>query len=98
MPRSINVPWPSFFGERATHIEFIMLITSSYLMAVLLWVVRGSSLWMLLPLISVPMAWSTARGVMIQTRSVLNEALALTARLSLLYGVLLAIGLIISSK
>ncbi len=85
-------------GERATRIEFIILITSSYLMAVLLWVVRGSSLWMLLPLISVPMAWSTARGVMIQTGSVLNEALALTARLSLLYGVLLAIGLIISSK
>jgi len=85
-------------GERATRMEFIMLITSSYLMAVLLWVVRGSSLWMLLPLISVPLAWSTARVVMIQTGSVLNEALALTARLSLFYGVLLAVGLLLSSK
>jgi 1,4-dihydroxy-2-naphthoate polyprenyltransferase len=84
-------------GERATRMEFIILIISSYIMAVLLWVVGRSSLWMLLPLISVPLAWSTARVVIIQTGSALNEALALTARLSLVYGVLLAVGIVLSS-
>jgi 1,4-dihydroxy-2-naphthoate polyprenyltransferase len=85
-------------GKRATRLEFILLITSSYVMVVLLWFVRGSSLWMLLPLISAPMAWNTARVVMIRTGSILNEALALTARLSLIYGALLAAGIILSSK
>jgi 1,4-dihydroxy-2-naphthoate polyprenyltransferase len=85
-------------GDRATRIEFILLITASYLMTVLLWVVRGQSLWMLLPMISAPLAFKTSRVVIIQTGSVLNEALASTARLSLIYGVLLAVGLVFSSR
>jgi 1,4-dihydroxy-2-naphthoate octaprenyltransferase len=85
-------------GERATRVEFVMLIATSYLITVLPWVVGDLNPWMLLPLISVPLAWRTARVVMVLTGSVLNESLAMTARLSLIYGVLLAAGIVLSSK
>ena len=84
-------------GERTTRIEFALLLAASYFLTVLLWELKGQNLWMLLPLLSIPFAWKTGRMVMVRIGPVLNEALASTARLSLIYGVLLSAGIILSS-
>ena len=45
-------------------------------------------------LLSVPVAWKTGRVVFTQTGSVLNQALAATGKLTLIFGVLFSVGVI----
>ena len=83
-------------GAKAARKEFVWLVAASYLAAVLLWFMKDTNPWMLLPLVSVPFALRTARKVISTRGPALNEALASTALLSLLYGVLLSAGLALS--
>lgn len=83
-------------GERATCREFVWLVAASYLAAVMLWIMKDMNPLMLLPFVSVPYAFKTTRKVLSTGGAALNEALASTALLSLLYGVLLSAGLALS--
>jgi 1,4-dihydroxy-2-naphthoate octaprenyltransferase len=49
--------------------------------------------WVLLPLLALPLAVPPGRLVLGQTGAVLNQALAGTARLQLIFGLLFALGL-----
>lgn len=83
-------------GPRATVAEYVLLLGSAYLVPVALVVAGWASIAVLLPLVSVPLAvpllWSVQAG---GDPRRLNPVLRRTARLSLAFAILFAIGLAI---
>jgi 1,4-dihydroxy-2-naphthoate octaprenyltransferase len=81
------------FGKAWSRAEFIGLSTLSYLAPLWFWVGLGFSAWILLPLLTVPYALTTARAVL--TLDQFKDLVPMTpraGRLLLAYAVLLAIG------
>jgi 1,4-dihydroxy-2-naphthoate polyprenyltransferase len=82
-------------GRRGTQIEFLLLLVVAYTTLLVLWG-RSGNTWLLLPFLTLPLAvrlWQT-----ISTHAdgpTLNAALAGTARLSLLFSLALAGGLLL---
>jgi 1,4-dihydroxy-2-naphthoate octaprenyltransferase len=76
---------------------FLLLVGGAYI-SVLLWVLaRPALLPILLVLLALPQAYSTTRLIWSgETRASLNQALRASAQLHLQFGVLLALGLVIS--
>ena len=74
--------------------EYVLLLVAAYSVPVILWHMGACSIAVLLPLLSLPMA--IRLGHLVGTRSglVLNQALASTARLALLYSLLFGLGLL----
>lgn len=87
--RTLVVRFGTAFGQA----EYLVAIAVSALVPVLLWATGRASLWVLLPLASLPLAMGPAKLVLEQRGAVLNQALAGTARLQLVFGVLFALGL-----
>jgi 1,4-dihydroxy-2-naphthoate octaprenyltransferase len=83
-------------GARATRIEYISLLAGAYAILVFLWLFSQISGWIMLPLISIPMAMLIARIIYMTEGPALNRALAMTANLSLIFSLLLSIGLTLS--
>lgn len=84
-------------GDRGTRLEYTALQAGAYAMPAIFWLDGKTSVWILLPILSLPLAirlnrivWKTQGG------PVLNHTLAGTAKLALVFSVLLAIGLILS--
>jgi 1,4-dihydroxy-2-naphthoate octaprenyltransferase len=81
------------FGTRVAQTEYVALLCIAYMMPFVVYFWRLASVWVLLPLATLPIGvrWmafvATRRGV------ALNDALVGTARLLLIYGVLLTIGI-----
>jgi 1,4-dihydroxy-2-naphthoate octaprenyltransferase len=82
-------------GIRGSQIEYVLLLVSAYAIPIILWISDRMPAWVLLPLLSVPIAvylmrliWKNPDG------PILNQALAKTAMLALGYSLLLAIGII----
>mgnify|MGYP001568276423 FL=1 len=76
-------------GDRATRWQFAALLGAAYAVAVAM--AFASSLWLLLPLVSLPLAVRVAAPVMRGSEGrALNLTLKGTARLTLVYGLLLA--------
>lgn len=83
-------------GERATLIEYRLLLLVAYLMPLLLWLVAGRSVWVLLPWLTLPLAVRLAIGIARAADGpTFNTLLAGTARLSLLFCLFLATGLLL---
>ena len=80
------------FGKPAARGEYIAMIVLAYASTVLIawW---SASPWPLLSLLSLPLAVRGVRSVLRDEGTVLNDTLALTAKLLAVYGLLLAIGL-----
>jgi 1,4-dihydroxy-2-naphthoate octaprenyltransferase len=85
-------------GERGSRIEYLLLLATAYAIPFILWLGGVSSARVILPVLSLPLAiyltrliWKSAGG------PELNEALASTAKLVLIYSCLLSIGLILSN-
>ncbi len=83
-------------GERGSRIEYLLLLGWAYAIPVILWLGSRSSVWVILPIVSLPSAlflmrsvWSDSDGM------ILNRALANTAKLALVYSLLLSIGLLL---
>jgi 1,4-dihydroxy-2-naphthoate octaprenyltransferase len=51
---------------------------------------------LLLPLLSLPLAWPLVRSILHESGRALNKTLAGTARLSLVFSLLLALGFLLS--
>jgi 1,4-dihydroxy-2-naphthoate octaprenyltransferase len=85
-------------GENLTKIEYALLLGLAYGFIIMTWMIGWASFWLLLPLLSLPWAVALTWSVM-QSKidSGLNILLAKTARLSLIYSVLLSIGVIMSA-
>jgi 1,4-dihydroxy-2-naphthoate octaprenyltransferase len=83
-------------GERGAKLEYTLLLTGAYILPIAIWLGGVASGWILLASLSFPMAYSLNRRIR-QTSGgpVLNQALAQTAKLALVFSVLLAIGLIL---
>ena len=84
-------------GERGSRIEYLLLLTTAYAIPFILWLSGRNSVWVILPVFSLPLAFSLTRLIWAGAAgAVLNEALAGTAKLALVYSLLLSIGLVLS--
>jgi 1,4-dihydroxy-2-naphthoate octaprenyltransferase len=82
-------------GRRATRFEYLLLVAGAYLLLPLGPLLGLASAWALLPLLTLPLAVGLVRTVFSVEGRPLNRALAGTGRLHMLFGVLLAIGLLL---
>jgi 1,4-dihydroxy-2-naphthoate polyprenyltransferase len=81
------------FGVAFGKAEYVACVVLSALVPVGLVAAGITTPWALLPLLSLPLAIAPLRVLFTQTGSALNQALAGTARLQLVFGVLFALGL-----
>lgn len=84
-------------GRRGTQVEYVLLLLIAYLTPLWLWLGEGGSPWVLLPWLSLPLTMPLLRAVFTTQGKPLNATLAGTARLSLLFSILLAAGLLIAA-
>lgn len=83
-------------GRRPTQIEYLVLLALAYLTPLILWWHQGGWPLLLLPWLTAPLALRLARTLLrAKDGPTFNQTLAGTARLSLLFSLLLAIGLIL---
>lgn len=83
-------------GLKYTRLEYVLLLAVAYAAPPLFLVAGWSSVWVLLPWLTLPLAWRTARTIYQTTEGLpLNEALANTANLDLLFSILFSLGLVI---
>jgi 1,4-dihydroxy-2-naphthoate octaprenyltransferase len=91
-------------GPRGTQVEYLLLLAIAYLAAGALAWLRGAGpdgmeargLWLLLPWLTLPLAYRLRREMQTLEGGALNQTLAGTARLSLLFSLLLALGLLLA--
>lgn len=83
-------------GRRGTQIEYALLLLFAYLTPLWLWLGMGKTAWIFLPWLTLPLAIPLLRAVFTTAGQVLNGTLAGTARLSLIYSLLLAVGLLLA--
>jgi 1,4-dihydroxy-2-naphthoate octaprenyltransferase len=85
------------FGTAFTRAEITALVAFAYAWPFVAWLGLGLDAWVLLPLVSAPLAWSTVRTV--RTESVRERLHPLTpamARLAVIHSVLLSVGIALS--
>ena len=83
-------------GRNAARGEYAVLLLVAYATPFVLWLVFGMSPWVLLALLSLPLAVRLARTVFTTTSGpAMNKALAGTAQLLAIFGALLALGIIL---
>jgi len=83
-------------GRRGTLAEYGGLLALAYAMPVVMLAVHVAAPWVLLTWLSLPLALILWRNVRSLEGRALNQILANTARLELVYGALLALGLVLS--
>jgi 1,4-dihydroxy-2-naphthoate octaprenyltransferase len=80
-------------GPRATRIEFIALLVFAYALVPDFWLLGAASPWVLLPLLTLPLAIGLARAVSAEAGGpALNAALAKTAQLAFVFSLFFAVG------
>jgi 1,4-dihydroxy-2-naphthoate octaprenyltransferase len=80
-------------GPVGSRVEYFVLLAVAFAVPFVLFARAGHSLWLLLPLVSAPLALSPARRMARQSGAALNPALGETARLQMVFGVLFALAL-----
>ena len=83
-------------GERGAKLEYLLLVIGAYIMPAAFFFSGGFSVWVLLPLISIPLSIPNIIAVHKDKGPSLNMVLAKTAALSLVFSLLLSAGLVIS--
>ena len=85
-------------GEYGTKIEFSGLLICSYIAILITWFTGAVTFWALMPFLSLPLGISLVRRIwMGGAGHELNQLLAATAGLSLIFSLLLALGLVLST-
>ena len=79
------------------YLEYLLLLAMAYLIPPLLWLAGLTTPWAMLAWVSLPAAWPTIRLVLTQSGRLLNQALAGSARLALIYALLFSVGLILGA-
>jgi 1,4-dihydroxy-2-naphthoate octaprenyltransferase len=82
-------------GTRGTRIEYLLLLAIAYATPLLMCLIGVTGPWVTLAWLSLPLGISTIRLVLTEQGPVLNQALAGTARLTLIYALLFAAGLMV---
>jgi 1,4-dihydroxy-2-naphthoate octaprenyltransferase len=83
-------------GQRGARVEYVTLLACGYLMPVFLFFVQQGSAWVLLPLLTLPLAAFLCLTVCQKEGPVLNDTLAGTARLTIGFSLLFSVGLLLS--
>lgn len=83
------------FGTGGAQIEYTLLVTGAYLSPLLMWLTGVSTAWVLLAWLSLPLTRPLLQLIWHEKGRALNQALAGTARLELVYGLLFSAGLIV---
>lgn len=83
-------------GQQATRMEYLALIMGAYILPALWFLSRKFPIWILLPLLSLPLAAVLVNKVRDADGTALNPVLGGTASLSLAYSLLLAVGIVLS--
>lgn len=84
-------------GRSSTIMNYRLLLLLSYMMPFVLWVTGVRSPFILLPLLTLPFAWKMWQEVNVCKGSELNETLAKTAKLSLMFSLAFAAGLAVGN-
>ncbi len=82
-------------GRGATRAQYVLFLAVAYLVPLSLWIMGMLPGWFWLPWLTLPLAYSAARGVMRHEGARLNAMLKATGRLHLLFGLLLAASLLL---
>lgn len=85
-------------GRNRTIVEYKLLLLLSYFVPPAMIFAGVAEIYILLPLLTLPMAWLLAKRIIYEKGALLNELLAGTARLSLVYSLLFATGLVSGSS
>ncbi len=86
-------------GERGSRLEYLLLLGTAYAIPFVLWLGERQSAWLTLPSLSLPLAVSLMRFIWKSAGGpALNQALASTASLALIYSLLLAAGLVLAMQ
>ena len=84
-------------GRAKTVLEYRLLLLFSYLMPIVMWATGVRTWYILLPLLSLPLGIKLWKEVEVCVGSELNNTLAKTAKLSLMFSLAFAIGLIVGT-
>ncbi|MCK6624683.1 MAG: 1,4-dihydroxy-2-naphthoate polyprenyltransferase [Anaerolineae bacterium] len=82
-------------GARGAQLEYSLLLAAAYLCPLLMWLTGASTMWVLLAWLSLLLVGPLLHLVWHSQGRILNQALAGTARLELVYGLLFSAGLLI---
>jgi 1,4-dihydroxy-2-naphthoate octaprenyltransferase len=82
-------------GARGAQVEYLLLVAFSYVVPPLMWLTGVSTPGTMLAWLSLPLVGPLAQSIMRQKGRPLNQALAGTARLELVYGFLFSVGIMI---
>lgn len=80
-------------GKRFTRFQYFFLIFISFVIPFVLYWFYGFKFWVLLPYITFPIAYKLIQMITKLSGEDLNNTLALTAKFSALYGILLSVGI-----
>jgi 1,4-dihydroxy-2-naphthoate octaprenyltransferase len=83
-------------GERGVKIEYVLLLAISYLLLPVMWLSTYAPYWVMLAVVSLPLAVTQTRTVMTVKGRPLNKALGGTAQLELVFSLLFSLGLVIA--
>ncbi|MCB0045306.1 MAG: 1,4-dihydroxy-2-naphthoate polyprenyltransferase [Caldilineaceae bacterium] len=81
-------------GRRGAQMEYAGLLLVAYAMPLVIWLTTDHSAWVLLTWLTLPLGVNLMRQILTLDGKALNQTLAGTARLSMIFGLLLAVGLI----
>lgn len=84
-------------GRQGARTEYTLLLALAYLLLIWLWLGLGWTPWVLLPWLTLPLAVPLLRAIFTAEGKVLNQTLAGSARLSLFFSLLLALGVLIQA-
>lgn len=83
------------FGPGFARAEYAALVIAPYLLLPVIWLAGGATPCVLLPLLTAPLAVRLMRTMLSESGPTLNRALKGTGQLELLFGLLLALGLVL---
>lgn len=82
-------------GDRFTRMQYVLFMIISYLILIVVFITYKQSILVFLPLLSLPLSLKLIKMIYTLRGKELNKALELTAKLSALYGLLFAIGILL---
>ena len=83
------------FGEKFTRLQYVVFMILSYAILFVVYFTYKQSLYVFLPLLCLPISIKLVKMIYSLKGTSLNDTLALTAKLSLIYGILFAVGILL---
>ena len=80
------------FGKKVSQLQYFVMLGISYLVPVVMLVSGLASYWILVVFLSLPLAYSLSKDIVEKQGSVLNQTLAGTGKLELIYAILFSVG------